>query len=304
MQIACGIFSRLHALRAVAFSILGLITAINFASPASAQTPLGSGANVHVTDADLRAATIGVPEAARASLLAIPKNVETQAQGVFLRRLLAEEAEREGLDKDPAVQAQLRLMRERVYSDARMDAFDKTNIPADAAMESYAQGVYKAEPKRFIVMGQTRARHILIKNDGPESKAKADALLAQIKAGAAFEVLAAQNSFDLVTGPKGGDLGFFGPGTMVKEFEAAVAELKNPGDLSDVVQTEFGYHIIRLEERRPGGMLPYAEVREALRAEARARAQRDARESLIKKMLEQFKTDPVAIENFTQQYRR
>ena len=185
-----------------------------------------------------------------------------------------------------------------------MDAFDKANTPPDAAMESYAQGVYKAEPKRFTVVGQTRARHILIKNDGPESKAKAEALLARLKAGEPFEPLAAQNSFDIVSGPKGGDLGFFGPGAMVKPFEAAVGELKNPGDLSGVVQTEFGYHIIRLEERRPGGVLPYAEVRETLRGEARARAQRDGREQLIKKMLAPFKTDPVAIEAFTQQYRK
>jgi peptidyl-prolyl cis-trans isomerase C len=304
MQIAAGFFSRLHASRAVAFSIFGLIAAINLVQPAAAQAVLGSGGNVQVTDADLNAATTGVPEAARKSLLAIPKNVDTQAQGVFLRRLLAQQAERDGLDKDPAVQAQVRLMRERVYSDARMDAFDKANTPPDAAMESYAQGVYKADPKRFTVGGQTRVRHILIKNEGPESKAKAEALLARLKAGESFETLAMQNSFDLASGPKGGDLGFFGPGAMVKDFETAVDQLKNPGDLSGVVKTEFGYHIIRLEERRPGGVLPYAEVRETLRAEARARAQRDAREQLIKKMLEQFKTDPVAIETFTQQYRK
>lgn len=304
MQVAAVFFSRLHASRAVAFSIFGLIAAISLAQPAAAQAVLGSGGNVQVTDADLKAAVLGVPEAARASLLVIPKNVDTQAQGVFLRRLLAQEAERDGLDKDPAVQAQVRLMRERVYSDARMDAFDKTNTPPDAAMESYAQGVYKADPKRFTVGAQTRARHILIKNEGPDSLAKAEALLARLKAGESFETLAGQNSFDLASGPKGGDLGFFGPGAMVKEFEDAVAELKNPGDLSGVVKSEFGYHIIRLEERRPGGVLPYAEVREPLRAEARARAQRDAREQLIKKMLAQFKTDPVAIEAFTQKYRK
>lgn len=304
MQVAVGFFSRLHASRAVAFSFIGLIAAISLMQPAAAQV-LGSGANVQVTDADLKAAVIGAPtEAARASLLAIPKNVDTQAQGIFLRRLLAQEAERDGLDKDPAVQAQVRLMRERVFSDARMEAFDKANSPPDAALESYAQSAYKADTKRFTVGELTRARHILIQNEGPDSLAKAQALLARLKAGEPFETLAGQNSFDLVSGPKGGDLGFFGPGTMVKEFEAAVAELKNPGDLSGIVKTDFGYHIIRLEERRPGGVLPYAEVREGLRAEARTRALRDAREQMINKMLAQFKTDPAAIEAFTQQYRK
>ena len=304
MQVAVGFFSRLHASRAVAFSFIGLIAAISLMQPAAAQV-LGSGANVQVTDADLKAAVIGAPtEAARASLLAIPKNVDTQAQGIFLRRLLAQEAERDGMDKDPAVQAQVRLMRERVYSDARMEAFDKANSPPDAALESYAQSAYKADAKRFTVGELTRARHILIQNDGPDSFAKAQALLARLKAGEPFETLAAQNSFDLVSGPKGGDLGFFGPGTMVKEFEAAVGELKSPGELSGIVKSDFGHHIIRLEERRPGGVLPYAEVREGLRAEARTRALRDAREQMINKMLTQFKTDPAAIEAFTQQYRK
>ena len=303
MQVA-GFFSRLHASRAVVFSFIGLIAAINLTQPAAAQV-LGTGGNVQVTDADIRAAVIAVPtEAARASLLAIPRNVDTQAQGIFLRRLLAQEAEREGLDKDAAVQAQVRLMRERIYSDARMEAFDKVNSPSDAALDSYAQSAYKADVKRFTVGEQTRARHILVQNDGPDALAKAQALLARLKAGEPYEKLAADNSFDLVSGPKGGDLGFFGPGTMVKEFEAAVAELKNPGDLSGIVKSDFGYHIIKLEERRPGGVLPYAEVREGLRAEARTRALRDAREQLIKKMLDQFKTDPVAIETFTQQYRK
>lgn len=305
MQVAVGFFSRLHASRAVAFSFIGLIAAISLAQPAVAQMTLGSGGNVQVTDADLKAAVIGAPsEAARVSLLAVPKNVDTQAQGIFLRRLLAQEAERDGLDKNPAVQAEVRLMRERIYSDARMDAFDKANSPTDAALESYAQTAYKADPKRFTVGEQTRARHILIKDEGPESMAKAKALLARLKAGEPFDKLAAENSFDLVSGPKGGDLGFFGQGTMVKEFEAAVAELKKPGDLSGVVKSEFGYHIIRLEERRPAGVLPYAEVREGLRAEARTRALRDAREQMINKMLAQFKTDPAAIEAFTKQYRK
>lgn len=304
MQVAVGFFSRLHASRAVAFSFIGLIAAISLTQPVAAQV-LGSGGNVQVTDADLKAAVIAAPtEAARASLLAIPKNVDTQAQGIFLRRLLAQEAERDGLDKDPAVQAQVRLMRERIYSDARMEAFDKANSPPDAALESYAQTAYKADSKRFTVGAQTRARHILIRNDGPDALEKARALLARLKAGEPFEKLAADNSFDLVSGPKGGDLGFFGPGMMVKEFEAAVAELKNPGELSGIVKSDFGYHIIRLEERRPAGVLPYAEVREGLRAEARTRALRDKREEMINKMLSQFKTDPAAIEAFTQQYRK
>jgi peptidyl-prolyl cis-trans isomerase C len=303
MQIAIGFSScRRASSRAAAFLFFPLML-LALALPASAQLVLGTDGNVRVTDADLRAATEGVTGTTRASLLSLKSNVETQAQGVFLRRELAAEAERDGLDKDPAIQAQLQLARERVLSDARMTAFDKSTMPDDSTLESYAQGVYKASPKRFEHGGQTRVRHILVRNDGPQAKGKAEALLAQIKGGASFEALAKEHSFDLATAGNGGDLGFFVTGTMVKDFEAAVSDLKNPGDLSGVVQTEFGYHLIKLEERRPGGVLPYAEVREVLRAEAQARAQRDAREVLIKKMLERFKVDPVAVDTFTQRYR-
>jgi peptidyl-prolyl cis-trans isomerase C len=305
MQIAFRFSSCLRAsVRTVAFSFLGLVAMTGFIEPAAAQAVLGSGANVQVTDADLRAAVIGVPEAARPSLLAIKENVDKQAQGIFLRRRLAAEAEQAGLEKDPEIQAQLRLLRERVLSDARIAAFDKANTPSDAILEAYAQSVYKAEPKRFEQVAMSRVRHILVKNDGPQSRAKAEELLTQLKAGASFETLAAQNSFDLATAPKGGDLGFFAPGSMVKEFDEAVNALKNPGDLSGVVQTQFGYHLIKLEQRRPAGIMPYAEARDALRAEAAARAQRDAREAKIKQMLDQFKTDPAAIDAFTQSYRK
>jgi peptidyl-prolyl cis-trans isomerase C len=304
MQVAFGFSSCLHAsLRAAAFSFLGLVAATGLVTPAAAEVVLGSGAGVQVTGADMRAATIGVPDAARPSLLAIKENVEKQAEGLFLRRRLAAEAQQAGLDKNPEIQEQLLLIRERILSDARMAAFDKANTPDDATLEAYAQSAYKADPKRFERGAQTRVRHILIKNDGPEAKAKAEALLAQLKAGASFEKLATEKSFDLATAPKGGDLGFFAPGTMVKEFDEAVAQLKNPGDLSGVVKTQFGYHLIKLEERRSAGIAPYAEVREALRAEASARAQRDAREKLITKMLAEFKPDAAAIEAFTQQYR-
>ncbi len=88
-----------------------------------------------------------------------------------------------------------------------------------------------------------RASHILVKDKG-----LADKLLTQLKGGARFEALAK----DFSTCPsksKGGDLGWFGPGKMVKEFEQACEKL-SPGRLSPVVRTQFGFHIIKLTGRR------------------------------------------------------
>lgn len=305
MQIAIGSFliRRDALVRTAALSFLAPAVAFCMASAAGAQVVLGSGNGVTVTDTDMRATAELIPLNARAGLLSRTENVEQQAKGLYLRRVMAEEAVRNGADKSPIVQSLVALARERILSDAVLGALDAAKTPSDEALEQYAQAAYKATPDRFQQPGQTRVRHILIRNTGPEAKAKAEAMLAQIKGGASFEALAQSQSDDVTTSSKGGDLGFFDPATMVKPFQAAVAELKNPGDLSGVVESDFGYHLIRFESRRPAGVVPYAEVREVLRGEARTRALQEARAEKINKLLEQFKADPAAIEAFTQRYK-
>lgn len=106
------------------------------------------------------------------------------------------------------------------------------------------------------VILQVHARHILIASVETDdqltkdaAKAKAQSILDQIKTGASFEELAKISSDDTGSKESGGDLGFFSRGKMVKEFEDAAFALKN-GEISEVIQTEFGYHIIKVEERR------------------------------------------------------
>lgn len=117
-----------------------------------------------------------------------------------------------------------------------------------------ARKEYDAHPERFRQGEERRASHILIKADktaGEETlkaaKEKADALLKQLKANPAdFAKLAKENSQDPGSADKGGDLGFFARGAMVKPFEDAAFGLVKEGDLSGVVQSDFGFHIIRL----------------------------------------------------------
>jgi hypothetical protein len=85
--------------------------------------------------------------------------------------------------------------------------------------------------------------------DPKESKAKAEKLLTQLRAGGDFNALAKEFSIDTSNKDQGGDLGWFGRGMMVKPFEEAAFALK-PGELSGIVETQFGYHIIKLDERR------------------------------------------------------
>jgi peptidyl-prolyl cis-trans isomerase C len=114
------------------------------------------------------------------------------------------------------------------------------------------------------------ARHILIKPESakPEAqqaaKDEAGEILAEIRAGADFVELATERS-QAPSAPQGGDLGYFGPGQMVEPFEKAAFVLQ-PGETSDVVQTQFGYHVIKVEDRRGGDALPLEDVADKISA--------------------------------------
>ncbi|MBQ7232836.1 MAG: peptidylprolyl isomerase [Bacillales bacterium] len=99
---------------------------------------------------------------------------------------------------------------------------------------------------------EIRASHILIGSDVENAEQKAKDLKKQLDEGADFAKLAKENSTDTVSAANGGDLGFFGPGDMVSEFEDAAYNLK-VGEISDVVESQFGYHIIKLVEKPEKG---------------------------------------------------
>jgi parvulin-like peptidyl-prolyl isomerase len=107
-----------------------------------------------------------------------------------------------------------------------------------------------------------RASHILLKTEGKDDaavKKQAEDLLAQIKKGASFEELAKKNSQDEGSAAKGGDLDFFNKGQMVPEFDKVAFELQ-PGQMSDLVKSQFGYHIIKVTEQRAASTVPFEQV--------------------------------------------
>ncbi len=129
------------------------------------------------------------------------------------------------------------------------------------------------------------ARHILIKPEsaGPEAqqaaKDEAGEILAEIRAGEDFIELATNRS-QAPSAPQGGDLGYFGPGQMVEPFEKAAFALQ-PGETSDVVQTKFGYHIIRVEDHRGGDTAPLEDAADSIRAYLTQQRLRSVVETLV-----------------------
>jgi peptidyl-prolyl cis-trans isomerase D len=138
------------------------------------------------------------------------------------------------------------------------------------------QRFYRRNIDQFEILERVKASHILVKVDADASdsvrarkRAYADKLLAELKAGKDFAELARSASDDKASAVNGGSLGTFSRGSMVKPFEDAAFKLK-PGELSDIVETTFGYHIIKVEEHTEPGVRSFedavAEVKEGLRA--------------------------------------
>jgi peptidyl-prolyl cis-trans isomerase D len=122
---------------------------------------------------------------------------------------------------------------------------------------------YSDNIQQYSTPEQARASHILLKTEGKDDaavKKQAEDLLAQLKAGASMEELAKKHSQDEASAAKGGDLDFFNKGQMVPEFDKAAFELPI-GQLSGLVKTSYGYHIIKVTDRRPASQRTLAEVR-------------------------------------------
>ncbi len=145
-----------------------------------------------------------------------------------------------------------------------------TMAGAGAVAEADVRAYYEQNKARYGTDEQRRASHILITAEGSDkaaAKAKAEALLAQVRAKPGdFEKLARENSKDPGSAAQGGDLGFFGKGMMVKPFEDAVMKLK-PGEISDVVESDFGFHIIKLTEVKSAEIRPFEQVKPEIERE-------------------------------------
>ncbi|MBE3589275.1 MAG: peptidylprolyl isomerase [Firmicutes bacterium] len=133
--------------------------------------------------------------------------------------------------------------------------------PTIQVSDADLQAFFQANHERYDQPEEIRARHILV-----DSQEKAAELRAQLDKGASFADLAKQYSLDPSTKDQGGELGWFSRGKMTAAFEDAAFALQ-PGQVSDPVQTEYGWHLILLEERKPAMPAKFADVRDRVRAD-------------------------------------
>ncbi|ADL07837.1 PpiC-type peptidyl-prolyl cis-trans isomerase [Thermosediminibacter oceani DSM 16646] len=149
---------------------------------------------------------------------------------------------------------------EEYKKDLAMDIKIKKLLePKISITEEEIKSYFEENKDNFAREKQVRARHILVENEE-----KANEVIAKLKSGEDFAELAKQYSTDTATKEKGGDLGFFGRGDMVKEFEEAAFSLK-VGEISSPVKTQYGYHIIKVEEIKEAQEANYEESKDKIK---------------------------------------
>lgn len=194
----------------------------------------------------------------------LPEQVRAQARGPARTQLaqnlarvivLAKEGKRLKLDETPTYKTQAEFQAENILAALVYTQITKDNTPSEAELRKYYED-HKAE------FEQVHARHILIRFQGSslpikagqkdlteaEALAKAQALRQRIQGGEDFAKIATQESDDAGSAVSGGDLGTFRHGQMVPSFEQVAFALK-PGEVSDPVKTQFGYHVIKVESK-------------------------------------------------------
>lgn len=252
---------------------------------------------VAITASDLEAELRRVPPDVKRSLLFRKDGLAQLASNLLVRRALAKQAAASGAAQDPVNRAALALAGDRILSDAQLAKLDQINKPSDAALEQRARDMYRAEAKRFEIAEEVKASHILILAKEENAEEKINAILDELKAGKDFAELAKAKSQDPGSGAKGGDLGFFARGRMVKEFEETAFAMK-VGELSGVIKSQFGYHIITVTERKEAGKQSFEQVRETLMTEANQKILTEGRMKVGDQIMSKAKSYPDKLDAF------
>ena len=176
----------------------------------------------------------------------VPPDMKEQIKkAVIEREIFMQEAERQGIDKTPDYQSKMALMRQSVMINELFEGYEKKNPVTDEEAKAEYDRIAGEQAKAAVGAKEYAAHHILV-----EKEADAKSIIAQIKKGAKFEDIAKKQSKDPGSGAKGGDLGWANPAGYVPEFAEAMKKLGKGEMTQEPVKTQFGYHIIRVDDVR------------------------------------------------------
>lgn len=170
-------------------------------------------------------------------------------------RLLAAEGEKQGLDEDEEFKRRMAFLRQRALHSAVVEKDVAEGVTDETVRARYDQEVAGTPPQNEV-----RARHILV-----DTKEEAETIIKQLDEGGDFETIAKEKSGDPGSGAQGGDLGYFGQGQMVPEFEQAAFALDVGAYTKEPVQSQFGWHVIKVEDKRAKQPPAFEAVKEQVR---------------------------------------
>jgi peptidyl-prolyl cis-trans isomerase C len=194
-----------------------------------------------------------------------------------LSRLIYNEGTERGFDKDPEVRKQIEDLERRLVIQKVMQEHQTAPV-TDEEVKAY----YDAHPEEFTT-DRVKASHILVKDEALAKEIKEKLA----KDPSQFDALAKEHSIDRSNSSKGGDLGFFGRGRMVKEFDDVAFALTEDGQIAEIVSTRFGYHIVKRTGREDGTPKNFDEVKNQIRI----RLINDKRRTQTEQFLNEIKQD-------------
>jgi len=210
----------------------------------------------------------------------IPENYKSQLtksnvlDQMISEKLLIQEAKNIGLEKDKDVLEQIKKMSEQILVQAflQKEILDKVQVN-DEEVEEY----YKENQDKFTEKEQVHLFNILV-----ETEEKAQEILTELKTGKDFSEIAKENSIG-PSASQGGDLGYLSKGTIIPEIEDIVFALE-VGELSQVVKTDFGFHVLKITDKKPERVKTLEEVKEDIRQTLLSDKQKEAFDNLIEEL--------------------
>ncbi len=194
-------------------------------------------------------------------------NLDARAREALINQeLLSRAAIDKGLDKNPRLVAAMEMLRREQLTKAYLEDYVKNHPVTDAEIKAEYD-----KAKAAAGGNEYKARHVLVKTE-----AEAKAIIAQLDKKVAFDKLAREKSLDTGSAKNGGDLGWNVPGTFVKAFGEAMQKLKKGETTKVPVQTQFGWHVIRLDDMRPTQFPALDAVKNEVRQQVEQKRVRDA----------------------------
>ena len=197
-------------------------------------------------------------------------------------RLYALDAEEKKLDQTPEFIENLETVRRTMLAQAAMHEIIKDIAVSDDEVKKF----YDENQKLFVQPERVSASHILVSDDETLAKVQDE-----LKSGKSFDAVAKEFSIDPGSAAHGGDLGEFPRGVMVPEFEEAAFALKNPGDVSEPVKSQFGWHVIRLGAHMPESVMPFEQVKAHIEQEVREKKTQEILQARSKELEDKYKVE-------------